>query len=131
MEQMQHCISLHSAFHADLRDNFEKRFLLSVVAINGTAWAVQTPVNEKFNRNYCTDETKNIYLGRKFSDFHAPSCHDFSGFFDVELNLCFTKANILHFEFFVLLFKTCCLKVKKKVMMDWLEREIFKSRDAS
>lgn len=25
MEQMQHCISLHSAFHADLRDNFEKR----------------------------------------------------------------------------------------------------------
>lgn len=74
---------------------------------------MQTPVNEKLNRNNCTDETKCIYLGRKFSDFCAASCHSCPGFFNVELNLCFTKIDMLLFEFFVLLLKTYCLKVQK------------------
>lgn len=90
---------------------------------------MQTPVNEKLNRNHCKDETKKIYLGRKFSGFHAASFHNCPGFFDVELNACFTKIDTLHFEFFVLLLKTYCLKLKK--MVDWFEREIFKSRDGN
>lgn len=74
---------------------------------------MQTLVNKKLNRNNCTDETKCIYLGRKLSDFHAASCHNCPGFFDVQQNLCCTKIDMLHFEIFVLLLKTYCLEVKK------------------
>lgn len=59
-------------------------------------------------------------LGRKFSDFHTASCHNCSGLFDVELNFCFTKIDILHFEFFVLLLQTYCFQVKKSDDgLDW------------
>lgn len=114
MKQMQHCISLHSTFHADQRDSFEKGVLPSVVAVNETAcfWTVQTLVNEKLNR-WMYRWNKNIFR-KKILWFSCCLMPQLSWLFWCWAESLFYQNRYVAFWIFVLLLKTYCFKVKKK-----------------